>query len=64
MIDRIGRRELHVGELVVRAAPHNVEELAENGAILAGARELERLKLITGPLNTNTGISDVGYASM
>ena len=43
VINPIGRRELHVSEVVVRAAPHNVEELAENGAIVTNTLDLERM---------------------
>jgi hypothetical protein len=46
VVDGIGRRELHVGELIMGAVPHNVGELVENDAILADGRDFEGLQVV------------------
>ena len=60
----IGRREFHVGEIMTRAVPHNVDELVENDAVVADSLDFERLQVVHRPAEYKSRFSGVEWASM
>ena len=56
VIDGIGRRGFHVRELIMRVAPHDVQESDENDAIPGDAHDLERLQLVYRPTEFKSGL--------
>jgi len=56
VVDGVRRGEFHVGELLMRAIPHNIDELVENDAILASGRDFERLEVVHRPAEYKGGV--------
>ena len=56
VIDGIGQRGFHVRELIMRVAPHDVEESVENDAIPGDAHGLERLQLVYRSTEFKSGL--------
>ena len=62
VIDRIGRRELHVGEVVVRAAPTTSRSWLKTGLSSQVGLILNECSACIGPLNINGGFCGVEFA--